>query len=77
MMLEPNKPFRWGRFYGVCNQACQIKSAGDSLKIKSLPALVRRTIPAFFDKKGLAFAPTIDYKRDKTDIIGTIQLKDK
>lgn len=77
MMLEPNKPFCWGRFYGVCNQACQIKSAGDSLKIKSLPALVRRTIPAFFDKKGLAFAPTIDYKRDKTDIIGTIQLKDK
>ena len=74
--LKAGQKTSWGRFEVLCNRNVKIAPLGDNLKIKNLPALVRRTIPAFFDEKGLAFVPSIDYKRENTDINGTIEIKD-
>jgi tRNA(Ile)-lysidine synthase len=74
--VKSGKETSWGRFMVLCDQNVKIAPLGDALKIKGLPALVRRTIPAFFDEKGLAFVPSIDYKRENTDINGKIEIKD-
>ena len=74
--LKAGQKVSWGRFEVSCDKNVKIAPLGDNLKIKNLPALVRRTIPAFFDEKGLAFVPSIDYKREKTNINGTIKIKD-
>ena len=74
--LKPNEKIKWGRFDVVCDKAVTIAPVKDSYRLKSLPALVSRTIPAFFDKKGLAFVPALDYKRENTDINGSIQIKE-
>ena len=76
VQLKAAQIVTWGRFEVSCSQDITIAPLGDELKIKGLPALVRRTIPAFFDKKGLAFVPSLDYKRKNTDIDGTILMKD-
>ena len=74
--LEPNEKTTWGRFEVVCDKAVTVAPLTDSYRVKRLPALVCRTIPAFFDKKGLAFVPALDYKRENTDINGSIQIKE-
>ena len=74
--INTGQEVSWGRFIANCDKDVKIAPLGDNLKIKGLPALVRRTIPAFFDEKGLAFVPSIDYKRENTDINGTIEIKD-
>ncbi len=74
--LKKNEVAQWGRFEVVCNQDVQVAPLGDKLKVKTLPAAVVKTIPAFFDKKGLAFVPALDYKRERTDINGTIKIKE-
>lgn len=74
--LKPNKKVEWGCFEAFCDKSVTIAPLMDSYRIKSLPALVCRTIPAFFDKKGLAFVPALDYKRENTDINGSIQIKE-
>ena len=66
----------WGRFDVFCDKAVTVAPLMDAYRIKKLPALVCRTIPAFFDKKGLAFVPALDYKRENTDINGSIQIKE-
>lgn len=75
--IQAGQKITWGRFIAQCSQSVKIAPLGDNLKIKNLPALVRKAIPAFFDEKGLAFVPSIDYKRENTNINGTIELKDK
>ena len=74
--IKANKACRWGRFEVTCNKDVTIAPMMDSFRPKGLPALVRRTIPAFFDKKGLAFVPALDYKREDTDIKGSIRIKE-
>ena len=74
--IKAGKKTTWGRFCVLSNQNVKIAPLGNALKIKGVPALVRRTIPAFFDEKGLAFVPSIDYKRENTNINGTIEIKD-
>lgn len=74
--INKNESCVWCGFEVSCNKDAKVAPLGDALKIKSLPAAVQRAIPAFFDKKGLAFVPALDYKREDTDIIGTIQKKD-
>ena len=74
--IKAGKKTTWGRFCVLSDQNVKIAPLGNALKIKGLPALVRRTIPAFFDEKGLAFVPSIDYKRENTNINGTIEIED-
>ena len=74
--LKPSEPITWGRFDVVCDKAVTVAPLMDAYRPKGLPALVRRTIPAFFDKKGLAFIPALDYKRENTYINGSIQIKE-
>ena len=74
--VNKDKVCSWAGFEVYCNQDVKVAPLGDALKIKNLPAAVQRVIPAFFDKKGLAFVPALDYKRENTDIIGTIQKKE-
>jgi len=75
-MLNANETTSWGRFEVLCDKKATVRALGDALKVKNLPALVRKTIPAFFDEKGLAFVPALDYKRENTNINGSIQIKD-
>ena len=76
IQLKANQKIKWGRFDVVCDKPVKVAPLMDSFRVKSLPALVCRTIPAFFDKKGLAFVPALDYKRENTDINGSIQIKE-
>ena len=76
MALKANRPARWGRFEVVCDHDVWVAPMGAAFKKNDLPSFVRRSIPAFFDKKGLAFVPTLDYKRKNTDINGSVQIKE-
>ena len=70
-----NKKTCWDRFEILSSEDVFVSPLGDFLKPKRLPALVRRTIPAFFDKKGLVSVPHLDYKRKNTDIKINIHMK--
>ncbi len=74
--IKAGKNSVWGRFLISSDANITVAPLGDNLKVKTLPALVRRTIPAFFDKKGLAIVPALDYKREDTHIKVSIQVKE-
>ena len=77
LFVAKNTKVIWNGFEVCCNQDITIGPMGVSLKEITLPAMVQKVIPAFFDKKGLAFVPALDYKRKKTDNInGSIQKKE-
>jgi len=74
--VVPNQEIKWNGFIVKCNQKVQIAPLNGQLKIKGVPAMVAKTIPAFFDKKGLAFVPAVDYKRKRMNITGIIEKKE-
>ena len=74
--MKKGKIIFWNGFMVCCDRDVIIAPLKDNLKVEGIPAVVRKTIPVFFDKKGLAFVPSLDYKREKTDITGTIQKKE-
>lgn len=62
----------WDRFIVSVQQDAVVGPLKEALKTLYLPAKVRRTIPAFYQKNKLVSVPYLDYYTKKDDIKGVI-----
>ena len=73
-----NKPTEWNNFTIKADQDVIIGPLGNRLKVKNMPAFVKKTLPAVFSKQHkLLYVPHLDFYAEKAHIKCTIKQRGK